>query len=513
MENNKIDMVTVIAYTDGSCKPSSDQTKSPYGGGVHGYVYKDSSINRVNGDKPKGYYITTEGYISTDNVKKESIQQVNPEMYFDCAFCFSNNGTSPKAEIKAVCETINLQPAEKEKLKKIIIYSDSSYAVLMTEKILNKDFSWDQENTPNLDELRMLKNIIEGYSKDQIEIRKIKGHSGNLGNELADRLAHISCKKNAENNLQDTGLIKHIISKADIPYWNPPKQHPLLEYKQLFFVNNEIYPRTKDSYYSVLNYSSGVDVGIKTHSASFGVVKLNTPDKYIESILTFYSKNRNTIFSTSAVSSCNLTNLYNLFNTRFHRYFGSDNYKFNNKNNHLYNVFGMPIIYSIQPAALAVQAFETIHGLQYLLDTYQLPSKTMTVVDVSNIFYNKSVNKKNIETYKCIIPRDDSLLKLEVDYQGGKLLVPLEIGKDIPTINQFKHLEQHKPKVFLLLKRSNSQNDTLHLHKKYNGKLQTIEEVIKYYTIIECMDGKGIFCNFYSNMIITNDKNFRKEKI
>ena len=37
MENNKIDMVTVIAYTDGSCKPSSDQTKSPYGGGVHGY--------------------------------------------------------------------------------------------------------------------------------------------------------------------------------------------------------------------------------------------------------------------------------------------------------------------------------------------------------------------------------------------------------------------------------------------------------------------------------------------
>ena len=90
----------------------------------------------------------------------------------------------------------------------------------------------------------------------------------------------------------------------------------------------------------------------------------------------------------------------------------------------------MPIIYSIQPAALAVQAFETIHGLQYLLDTYQLPSKTMAVVDVSNIFYNKSVNKKNIETYKCIIPRNVRLAEAPSHGMPINLYEPKSAGAD-----------------------------------------------------------------------------------
>ena len=73
-----------------------------------------------------------------------------------------------------------------------VVYSDSSYAV---NTFNNWMFSWknngwkksDNQIPENLDLIEAYYNLYQnGY---RIDLRKIKGHAGELGNELADRLA------------------------------------------------------------------------------------------------------------------------------------------------------------------------------------------------------------------------------------------------------------------------------------------------------------------------------------
>lgn len=73
-----------------------------------------------------------------------------------------------------------------------VVYSDSSYSV---NTFNNWMFSWknngwkksDNQIPENLDLIKEYYKIYEkGY---RIDLRKIKGHAGHIGNELADKLA------------------------------------------------------------------------------------------------------------------------------------------------------------------------------------------------------------------------------------------------------------------------------------------------------------------------------------
>ena len=73
-----------------------------------------------------------------------------------------------------------------------IVYSDSSYAVNTFNTWM---FNWERNSwiksngqiPENLDLIKAYYNLYkEGY---RIDLRKIKGHNGNKGNELADKLA------------------------------------------------------------------------------------------------------------------------------------------------------------------------------------------------------------------------------------------------------------------------------------------------------------------------------------
>ena len=73
-----------------------------------------------------------------------------------------------------------------------IVYSDSSYAINVFE---NWMFSWQRNGWRKSDKkvpenLEIIQAYYDWYQKGyRIDLRKVKGHNGNFGNEMADLLA------------------------------------------------------------------------------------------------------------------------------------------------------------------------------------------------------------------------------------------------------------------------------------------------------------------------------------
>ncbi len=155
IEEVKISPNTIIVYTDGSCLGNP---------GIGGW----------------GWYIPATGQNESGSENSKT----------------TNNRMEMMAVIKAI--TYLIQNDMKENIH---IYSDSKYIV---DCINNKWFekweknSWQTKNeTPvkNRDLWENILNIISKYDKNKIDFFWVKGHSNNVGNEEANRLAKEAAQK------------------------------------------------------------------------------------------------------------------------------------------------------------------------------------------------------------------------------------------------------------------------------------------------------------------------------
>ena len=148
-----------IFYTDGSSKGNP-------GPGGYGVVEYDIQSNRI-------FYIYSE--------------------YF-------KNVTNNQMELKAILHVIKLAAADKENF--YLVYSDSAYAVNSINTWMN---GWARNGwvnskkkpVENLDLIQEIYSYLE-FPMENFDLRKIDGHSGHLGNELADALATGNMKKKEE---------------------------------------------------------------------------------------------------------------------------------------------------------------------------------------------------------------------------------------------------------------------------------------------------------------------------
>lgn len=93
--------------------------------------------------------------------------------------------TNQRMEIQAVIEAI--RSLYKPELN-LVIYSDSMY-VINSATVWYKNWqvnNWRKNTIKNRD---LLEQLIELAVKPNVSFRHVKGHSGNAGNEEADRLA------------------------------------------------------------------------------------------------------------------------------------------------------------------------------------------------------------------------------------------------------------------------------------------------------------------------------------
>lgn len=130
---------------------------------------------------------------------------------------FKEEATNNIAELNALLKALKIAYLNINK-DKITIYADSKYAI---DCISTWAYSWKKNGwSKKGGEIKNLEIIIEAHElylkiKDSVVLEHIKGHSGNIGNELADIMANISIKERSTEykeftyeNLNDVLKIK-----------------------------------------------------------------------------------------------------------------------------------------------------------------------------------------------------------------------------------------------------------------------------------------------------------------
>ena len=451
---------TAVIYGDGS----AINTEGSYGAGATGYIFDNNSIGEKTGDVPSKYTITDIGYLENELLLKYRYNTVVPYMYIDGVFGYNDKGTNNKAELLAFIESVTGVLNSELNITKIVFKSDSSYTLLVIEKIyLGND--WKKDLKENMDLLLKIEDICNMLKKNNIllETIKVKGHGTSLGNNIADRLANLA-------RITKRNEFKLV---ADNKRWSKKDLLPqLLRFKQLFFINNS--SMVKDNIYSIMDYKTGVEPGKKTHEATFGIVLTKEPVDLVHEVTNVYNSYYR---SLSILSAVDLTNLYSINNIYYYNLFDKDIYNVNPKNNILVGLENDPIVKSIYPPGLAIQAYERMKGMYDVLTRAinNEKNKNEEFIDITRDIYDVDSKPKQ---YICTIGNGVNDLDVKVNAFDIELTVPLSLGKDALSRNQFKAIEKEKPTILL------------HLNK--------IDKVVEYQIIVLTEEYKGIYSNIYS---------------
>ena len=107
-----------------------------------------------------------------------------------------NNVTNNQMELKGIIKAFEYSQIEPYNQDICMVYTDSKYCVNICNKWL---FNWVQNgwkryNNIPLENLSLLQTLYKYYTIDffNCQVKWVKGHSNNIGNELADALARDS---------------------------------------------------------------------------------------------------------------------------------------------------------------------------------------------------------------------------------------------------------------------------------------------------------------------------------
>lgn len=495
----------IVIYTDGSFLHNSDSfTDGFYGSGVHGYIYHESTIGQEPklSDRPDGFKITTNGYVKEHDIKLiKDIQYVNPFMYIDASYSYYNSGNNVISELEAVTNVLT-DIYEKicgdYKVDEILICTDSKYVIYCIDLITSKKKTdWDNDEQKNRDKIKDLNNIYIGLKSINVNIRylKVEAHSGLLGNELADRLAYYGRQQSIERNIN-----KWFFLSEPKNYWNVDERHPLLRYRQLFFTNSLKAPSDK-IIYSVMDYSTTTEPGKKTHDACFGLIMLNQYQNLIEDAISTYHKLGYMLGRMSSVSTINLNSLYHKNTLRYYNMFGNKSFSFSPKLSELRSFTNVPLIYTINPSGLALQALEKMQVLNNIVKEFEnghKKTKIRTFFNITNQFYDISINKKGNKVFNTIPANGINQYQVDITIDDRKINLLLDLGKDTLSRNQLKALEKEEPEIWLVVDNEPCNVPTTLIYR--------------YYTIVKTKSGDvGIFCNFYSGLQLIDTKKEKKK--
>lgn len=124
-------------------------------------------------------------------------EEVSPPVIIEYYMEHTNNTTNNRMEMEAVLYV--LKKAYKDLDNEYIIHSDSAYVVNMCNDWIWKWAAngWKRSKNKEIENLHLVKKIYKYMNRDfpNFQIIKCAGHSGKIGNELADALASSNIDK------------------------------------------------------------------------------------------------------------------------------------------------------------------------------------------------------------------------------------------------------------------------------------------------------------------------------
>ena len=489
--------VNMVLYTDGS---GGNSTDAILGMGYHGYYYEDN-IKKTS-DLPAGAFPSKRGYIGQDNLLEFATVNVehlriSPIGYLDGYLSKADfTGTSVEAEVYAtefgLKEVLNyFKKEDKYNLKSIEVLTDSLYSIYIFQRCL--------KHVKNYEELdlfiteykkpitiamvtriyKFLFPILEEHPDLNLIFTKDNGHTGNVGNELADRLAGTArklCNLSKEKNIEHSSWT---IGK----YWKPNvDKHPFLRYRDLYFMHNDVNPYAN---LTVMNYIGIDKVGSRTSNPIFGIVRLKELPKILKEVIDAYKDNFQ--YNPVLIYAVDMEKLYK---PEYQSYINGFGIKalLPNKNSQLKILDMEPVVYPVYPPGMGRKAYDLTQNLsnvldQALLDIEKGGNKTRQVIDITDRIYNTVKNKRVI----TLGMKDE--IPVEFTSDNKKIKITLVPDIDFINRNHLKQMEKDDVKVYLYL-------------------VRTGVNCWVYYTIIKnkTLDAVGIWHNMYSSKVILENK-------
>lgn len=478
----------IVLYTDGAARPNPGKT----GWGVHGYRYSTA----YDGSKLlAGRYVATEeGYILTEKVTAAH-HPVTVLEYYDLHASDPGFSTNNAAEISALHYA--LDHLTFDGVASVKVYTDSEYLRRgLTEWApIWQQSQWvrrDGSAVPNADTWQSILTTLQRITHQGIRfgIEWVRGHSGVLGNTLADKLAVIGVlyARDAESVTQFKVRPSKGYWKADIP------RHPLIAFKRLYFNSSPDY-NTAGHYYIAEPGTDDQHFGSRCPEAAYSIVRLKILDPVIESIRDYqYDVSR-------AVNCVMLMRLDKVYSRDVHPYLDEHGRRALTANNRgsmgLNFIDDEPITVELRLGGLSLRAIENFGSLDELLDRY-LALSTGHPVDSTTVLQCHDITALFYQTIPATKSKPDTLqLKAEfvVGYRdvltsvvihtptkSTSVQIPLILGGDLPSRNHLKQLEDHTPKIQLLT------------------WFESIGS-LRYACVIETASGVGIWSNFFASRI------------
>ena len=476
-EEQTIEHGTVI-YVDGGCI----QQMGFGGWGMHGYHYTTEETKKGIGH-PKSI-ATKNGYAD----KKSEEPKVNVTNYVD------GWGSIIKGCTNNVSEILGLMNALKyiidNNIQTATILLDSRYVLDGATKWLEgwKENGWynrqgnqvaNQELWVDLDKL--LDQIKEiGCS---ITWKWVKGHSGDTGNDRADRNA------TRGRNLGQAGVVKESLLVVDANgYWSPKVEiNRLFDLKKWYFNTNlDHRPVSKDGRFIYHMGDHGKDdemLGKATPDTSYSVLFSKEPDPVLDKV-----REHQDLLDKSTFNMFVIANLDNIMRPNLYReLLELQKESLLKRGLRLISLDALPITYELKTPRLAFRAANEMSYLESLLEQYlEDPEKHgLYVNDITDQFY--AIDKKNKVKFNKELTNGIKSITLPITYKLGKDLgtcdLILTFGIDLPKRNTLSALTDKAPKV-----------------KVITWKDSNIS--FRFATIVETDSDVGIWSGVYSNLRI-----------
>jgi ribonuclease HI len=114
---------------------------------------------------------------------------------------YIENGTNNIAELNALLRALQIAYKNIPKYQEITVKTDSQYSI---DSITKWAYNWQRQGwkrkKKEVKNLELIKKIFNLYNvvRDKVNIEYVKGHSGILGNELADKMAKLAIKEKSD---------------------------------------------------------------------------------------------------------------------------------------------------------------------------------------------------------------------------------------------------------------------------------------------------------------------------
>lgn len=485
----------IVLHCDGGSRPNPG-----YGGwGMHGYLFDNTVPKQSSGHTT--HVPTAKGYVPKTDVNLHAVTnngeklEVTTHFYIDGFGSFSEPISNNVAEI--VAATNGLDFAQQCAVKTVQLYTDSEYVCKGLDNWAEKwrKNNWVKydgsipANVPYWKELLAKRDVLTQRGV-KVSVNWIRGHVGNLGNELADHLATVGVMHSI-----DKRVVNSIDTTPAKGYWkNDSERHPFIANRRMYFNTLEEFS-VPGEYYLGEHGKDDDTAGKRIADGAYAVIKIKQPDPLLELIRSHQCSMAN---KTDSIVMVRLDHLFRAETYQEISRFGTMALVRPNPTRlDLHCLDTEPLTREFKPPKLAMRIVEAVSRLEDKLEEYLQEDPKLIRTDLTSTLYETEakINKKDGTTVITMKLKSEynvgfAALKIEANYmspEGDVKAVPvtLTLGIDLPNRNALKKIDELLPKVTLIT-------------------WLEAPNVFRYATVIEAGEDKGIWAGCYSNLRLVN---------